>query len=106
MFLTSWGNSSLDPSGILPVLFRSDGYSNFFGFKDGRVDELLREADRAMDEADRVRKYREVQQILHRETPTCFHFALEELYGVSDRVENFEARSDGMLPMHDVALVD
>jgi peptide/nickel transport system substrate-binding protein len=105
MFLTSWGNSSLDPSGILPVLFRSDGYSNFFGYRNPEVDRLLEEADRAMDVEARRQKYVEVQRILHRDAPTCFHFALEELYGVSDRVESFRARSDGMLPMHDVTLL-
>ncbi|NIM05960.1 MAG: ABC transporter substrate-binding protein [Armatimonadetes bacterium] len=104
MFLTSWGNSSLDPSGILPVLFRSEGYSNYFGFQNAELDRLLEEADRSMEAETRRQKYIEVQRILHREAPTCFHFALEELYGVSDRVENFEARPDGMLPMHDVSL--
>jgi len=104
LFLTSWGNSSLDPSGILPVLFRADGYSNFFGYSNAKVDRLLDEADRAMDPEVRRRKYVEVQQILHEEAPTCFHFALEELYGISNRVENFDARPDGMLPMHDVSL--
>lgn len=104
LFLTSWGNSSLDPSGILPVLFRADGYSNFFGYSNAKVDRLLDEADRAMDPEVRRRKYVEVQRILHEEAPTCFHFALEELYGISNRVENFDARPDGMLPMHDVSL--
>jgi peptide/nickel transport system substrate-binding protein len=104
LFLTSWGNSSLDPSGILPVLFRSDGYSNFFGYQNPQVDRLLQEADRAMNDAERAGKYVEVQRILHRDAPTCFHFAIEELYGVAKRVQNFEARSDGMLPMHDVSL--
>jgi peptide/nickel transport system substrate-binding protein len=104
LFLTSWGNSSLDPSGILPVLFRSDGYSNFFAYRNSRVDDLLDEADRAMDTETRRRKYVEVQQILHRDAPTCFHFALDELCGVSKRVGDFNARPDGMLPMHDVTL--
>ncbi len=104
MFLTSWGNSSLDPSGILPVLFRSDGYANYFGYHDQRVDRLLEEADRSMEPEVRARKYVQVQGILHEDIPTCFHFAQEELCGVSDGVENFHARSDGMLPMHDVSM--
>ncbi len=110
MFLTSWGNSSLDPSGILPVLFHTkeektgEGYANYFGYSNPRVDRLLREADRAMDSEDRARKYVEVQRHLHEDIPTCFHFAQQELYGVADRVENFAARPDGMLPMHDVSL--
>lgn len=104
MFLTSWGNSSLDPSGILPVLLRSDGYSNFFGYFNPEVDRLLAEADRAMDSETRAERYVQVQRILHEDIPTCFQFALEELYGLSARVENFEVRPDGMLPMHDVSL--
>jgi peptide/nickel transport system substrate-binding protein len=104
LFLTSWGNSSLDPSGILPVLFRSDGYSNFFGYDDPEVDRLLEEADRAMDPNIRAQTYVQVQRALHRDIPTCFHFAQQELYGVSDRVQSFRARPDGMLPMHDVSL--
>jgi len=104
LFLTSWGNSSLDPSGILPVLFRSDGYSNFFGYENPEVDRLLEEADRAMDPNVRARTYVQVQRALHRDIPTCFHFAQQELYGVSDRLQSFQARPDGMLPMHDVSL--
>jgi len=104
MFLTSWGNSSLDPSGILPVLFRSDGYSNFFGYANPKVDRLLEQADRSMDQESRRSKYLEVQQIMHADAPTCFHFATEELYGVADIVAGFHARPDGMFPMHDVSL--
>jgi peptide/nickel transport system substrate-binding protein len=104
LFLTSWGNSSLDPSGILPVLFRSDGYSNFFGYRNPDVDRLLEEADRSMDPETRRQKYVQVQQILHADVPTCFHFVPEELYGVANRVKNFHARPDGMLHMHDVSL--
>jgi hypothetical protein len=29
---------------------------------------------------------------------------MQELYGVADRVQGFQARPDGMLPMHDVSL--
>lgn len=104
LFLTAWGNSSLDPSGILPVLFRSDGYSNFFGFRNAQVDRLLEEADRSLDPEVRRQKYIAVQRLLYDHIPTCFHFAVEELYGVSDRVVGFDARPDGMLPMHDVSL--
>ncbi len=106
LFLTSWGNSSLDPSGILPVLFRSDGYSNFFGYDNPEVDRLLEEADGAMDPNVRARTYVQVQRALHGDIPTCFHFAQQELYGVSDRVRSFQARPDGMLPMHDVSLMN
>ncbi|HIE51734.1 MAG TPA: ABC transporter substrate-binding protein [Armatimonadetes bacterium] len=104
MFLTSWGNSSLDPSGILPVLFHSQGYSNFFGYRNSQVDRLLEEADRSLDPESRRQKYLQVQRILHAQVPTCFHFLLEELYGVAEVVENFHARPDGMLPMHDVVI--
>jgi ABC-type transport system substrate-binding protein len=68
------------------------------------VDRLLDEADRAMEPEVRRQKYVEIQRVLHEDIPTCFHFALEELYGVSARVLGFEARPDGMLPMHDVSL--
>ena len=57
-----------------------------------------------MDPEVRRHRYVEVQRILHEDAPTCFHVALEELYGISNRVENFDARPDGMLPMHDVSL--
>lgn len=103
-FLTSWGNSSLDPSGILPVLFHSVGYSNYFGYRNPRVDRLLEEGDRTMEPEARASAYREVQRILHEDTPTCFHLALDELYGIAERVRDFDARPDGMLPMHDVSL--
>lgn len=100
MFLTSWGNASLDPAGILPPLFVTGGRGNYMGYSNARVDEALGESDRVFDPDRRRSLFVEVQRILHDEVPAIFGWARQEIYGVSNRVRHWDARPDAMLMMH------
>jgi peptide/nickel transport system substrate-binding protein len=106
MFLTSWGNASLDPAGILPPLFITGGRGNYMGYSNGRVDEALGESDLVFDPDRRRALFVEVQRILHEDVPAVFGWATQEIYGIRQRVQNWEARPDAMLMMHRVRLGD
>lgn len=100
MFLTSWGNASLDPAGILPPIFMTDARGNYMGYSNPRLDDALGEANLIFDAERRRSLFVEVQRIVHEDVPAIFGWATEELYGVADRVQNWQARSDAMLMMH------
>lgn len=104
MFLTHWGNASLDPTDILVPLFSTGERGNFTGYSSKKVDALLISANTTFDPNARRDRFREVQEILHAEVPAIFGIAKQEIYGVNSRVRNWSPRPDGMLPMHDVSV--
>ncbi len=62
--------------------------SNFVGFKNKRVDELIEKGRREFDEKKRIAMYKEIHRILHREQPYTFLFSNMSLLGVSRRFQN------------------
>jgi peptide/nickel transport system substrate-binding protein len=99
IFVGSWGNSTLDPAGILPPKFESRGPGNYSGFASPALDSLLQEAQRTMDRDRRASLYHRIQALLHDEAPMIFGYAQDEYYGVARRVENFTPSATGMLEM-------
>lgn len=106
MFLTSWGNASLDPAGILPPLLRTGGRGNYTGYSNARVDEALDKSHLVFDPDARKALFVEVQRIVHEEVPAIFGWSKQEIYGVRERVQNWDARPDAMLMMHRVRLAE
>lgn len=104
MFLTHWGNASLDPMGILVPLFQTGERGNYFGYSRAEVDRLLLRATTSFDSDVRRDCFQRVQEILNEDIPGIFGIAKKELYGVSSRVHDWSPRPDGMLPMHDVSI--
>ena len=104
MVLTSWGNASLDPVGILPPLLSTGGRGNYMGYSNPRVDEALAQSQVVFDPQKRRELFVTVQQIVHEEVPAVFGWAKQEIYGVRKRVQNWRARPDAMLMMHRTSL--
>lgn len=102
IFVGSWGNSTLEPAGILPPKFKRHGYGNYSGFASTSVDSLLQEAQRTMDKVQRAALYHRIQKIIFDEAPMIFGYAQDEYYGVAGRVKNFTPSPSGMMEMHDV----
>jgi peptide/nickel transport system substrate-binding protein len=102
IFVGSWGNSTLDPAGILSPKFNSQGAGNYSGFASSSLDSLLHEAQRTMDRDRRVALYHRIQATLFDEAPMIFGYAQDDYFGVSRRVRNFTPSPTGMLEMHDV----
>lgn len=102
IFVGSWGNSTLEPAGILVPKFTSQGRGNFSGFSSPELDRLIMKAVRTIDVPQRAEYYYQIQTILFHQAPMIFGYAPHEHYGVARRVRNFTPSSTGMLELHDV----
>ena len=102
IFVTSWGNSTLDPVGILVPKFKSGGRGNYSGYSDPVVDRLFERAEYMLDPKLREAYYRRIQEIVYRDAPMIFGYAVEEFYGVRNRVKNFLPQASGIINLHDV----
>ncbi len=102
IFVTSWGNSTLDPSGILVPKFQTNGDGNYSKYGNEEVDSLLAQAESTLDPIRRKYYYKRVQEIIFDDAPMIFGYATEDLYGLRERVRNFIPSPSGMMKMHDV----
>jgi peptide/nickel transport system substrate-binding protein len=102
ILVTSWGNSTLDPVGILVPKFKTGGRGNYSNYSNGEVDRLLSQADGSLDPQVRKNCYKKVQEIIYKDVPMIFGYTAEEFYGVRERVRNFIPSSSGMMNTHDV----
>jgi len=102
ILVTSWGNTTLDPVGILMPKLKSDGRGNFSNYSNEKVDQLLLQAESTLESEKRDAYYKEVQEIVYKEAPMIFGYASEEFYGVRKRVKGFYPSATGMLNLHDV----
>ena len=104
MWLRSWGNASLEPSGILEPTHRTGGRGNAAGYSDPRLDELLDAAASALDPTRRASLYSEAEAIANRDLPYIYLWVPKDVYGISSRVTGFAAAPDGRLNLQDVCL--
>lgn len=102
LYLGFWGNSTLDPVGIIVPKFISNGRGNFSGYSNQTVDSLIAKAERTSDSDLRERLYKEIQEIIYKDAPMIFGYAKIDFYGVNKYVKNFIPSSTGMMNMHDV----
>ena len=102
ILVTSWGNTLLDPVGILLPKLKSNGRGNFSNFSNEKVDQLLLLAESTLSSEKRDAYYKEIQEIVYREAPMIFGYATDEFYGVRKRVKGFYPSATGMLNLHDV----
>lgn len=102
ILVTSWGNSTLDPVGIIMPKFKSTGRGNFSNYNNKEVDDLLSQAENTLDLKKRENYYKRIQEIIYKDAPMVFGYAAEEFYGVREKVINFQPSASGMLNMHDV----
>lgn len=102
IFVGSWGNSTLDPVGILKPKFGRNGRGNYSGYSSAVLDRLISEAQSSMSEALRADVYRQIQEMLFNEAPMIFGYALNEYYAVAKRVKNFSPSVTGMIDLHDI----
>lgn len=102
IFVGSWGNSTLDPVGILVPKFSTGARGNFSKYSNEEVDELFSLAEDTLNPQLRENYYKKVQEIIYKYVPMIFGYAAEEFYAVRERVKNFMPSSSGMMNMHDV----
>ncbi len=104
MWLTSWGNSSLNPAGIFDPTLRSGGRGNASGYSNPEVDQRIDAARTAFNRAEQAKLYEEAQVIVNAEMPWVFLWVPEDIYGVSKRVRNWRPSPDGRINLHDVCV--
>jgi peptide/nickel transport system substrate-binding protein len=74
LYLYGWSVSTPDPERFLFPLFHSKSSDNFGHYANPRMDELLEQARQPMDEARRLRTYREATRVLLADVPAIFLF--------------------------------
>lgn len=74
LYLYGWSVSTPDPERFLFPLFHSKSSDNFGHYANPRMDELLEQARQPMDEARRLRTYREATRVLLADVPAVFLF--------------------------------
>ncbi len=105
MYLSSWGNASLDPSDIMLPTLRSGGRGNASGFSNPEVDALLDAAETEADEARRRTMYHRAQLLVTEAAPWIFLWLPQDLYGVSKRIEGWRPQPDSRINLHRVRIV-
>lgn len=101
LYLTSWGNGSLDPSDIMLPTLRSGGRGNTAGYANPEVDKLLDSAEVVIKVDARRDLYLKAQEIVTREAPWVFLWLPQDLYGVSKRLKGWEPSADSRINLHD-----
>lgn len=100
MWLTSWGNGSLDPFDIMEPTLRTGARGNSAGYSNARVDELIALGDVEMNPARRAEIYQEAQAIVNAEAPWIFLWLPQDIYGVSTRLRGWQPSADSRINLH------
>ena len=104
MWLSSWGNSSLDPVGIFVPTLATGQRGNFAFYSNSEVDALLSAGGSELNRTERAEKYRTAQAIVNQEAPWVFLWVPEELYGVSKRIIGWRPSPDSRINLHDACV--
>ena len=105
LFLYNWSISTPDPDRLLPALFRSGSSDNYTRFANPKVDSLLDEAQKPMDESRRLQLYSQVNRLVVAEIPAIFLVHRIGMAGVSSRVRGLTLNLYG-LPQDKLATVE
>ena len=100
LFLTSWGNASLDPSDIVMPTLRSGGRANSAAYANPEVDKLLDAAETEIDRDKRKGLYVKAQELIHEDAPWVFLWLPKDVYGVSKRLHGWQPSADGKINLH------
>jgi peptide/nickel transport system substrate-binding protein len=104
MWITSWGNASLDPTDIFEPTLQTGGRGNSAFYSNKDVDALLAAGGRETDAAKRAAIYREAQAIVNRDVPWLFLWLPKDLYGVSARLTGWSPAPSGWLNLRDACV--
>jgi len=100
LFLTSWGNGSLDPSDIMMPAIRSGGRGNSAGYSNVEVDHMLDAAETEIDRDKRKALYFRVQEMVNADAPWIFLWLPQDIYGVARRVHGWQPSADSRINLH------
>ncbi len=104
MFFSGWAHMPHDPDWYFGQWFTKAGSEKLTRYNNPRVEQLIAEG-RVPDPKVRQAKYEELERILWDEEPEIWPYYSVAIYGVSDRLRNFEPRRDYYVLLSDVAIV-
>ncbi|MDI6893846.1 MAG: ABC transporter substrate-binding protein [Bacillota bacterium] len=96
-YISKWTSFVNDPGYHLGFLLYGKGSSNYIGYSNPRVDELLEKAMAETDPARRAPLYREAQEIIVREAPWVFLYEYARIVGVRDNVTGYMFYPDELI---------
>ena len=86
LYLYAWFVSTPDPERFLLRLFQSQSPDNYGHFSNTKVDELLAQARQPMEDARRLRLYREATRLIVHEVPALFLYHQTSIAAYNTRV--------------------
>jgi peptide/nickel transport system substrate-binding protein len=103
MFFSGWAHMPHDPDWYFGQWFTKAGSEKLTRYNNPRVEQLIAEG-RVPDPKVRQAKYEELERILWDEEPEIWPYYSVAIYGISDRLRNFEPRRDYYVLLSDVAI--
>lgn len=100
MWLTSWGNGSLDPEDIFAPTLQSGDRGNSAGYSNKAVDGLLSAASTETNPAKRADLFVKAQKQVNADAPWIFLWVPQDVYGVSKRVKGWKPSADSRVNLH------
>ena len=79
-----------DPDAFLSDMFMTGARSNFMGYANPKLDQLIQEARACFDQARRSALYNQIQQIIYEENPVIVLFHKTMVTAISDRVRGYK----------------
>ncbi|MHB1405581.1 MAG: ABC transporter substrate-binding protein [Desulfitobacteriaceae bacterium] len=102
--LTTWGNSTQDPSDLLEPTLKPKGGGNYSMYDNKEVTGLIDKASVSVDDKVRRELYDQAQQIIYDEAPWVFGFSGKAIEASSKRIVNWKPSMDGRINLHDVGI--
>ena len=103
LFFSGWAHMPHDPDWYFGQWFTRAGSEKLTRYANPRVEQLIAEG-RVPDPKVRQAKYEELERIVWDEDAEIWLYYTVAIYGVSDRLRNFEARRDYYVLLSDVGI--
>ncbi len=101
MFRLAWSADSLDAGCILKPLFGSKA-ENFFHYKNPEVDRLLDKAQSVAEQGERIKLYRQAEQIIVDEAPAIWLFHPVNLYLKAGNIQGVQTNPMDIVPLSSI----
>lgn len=106
IYITSWGNTTLDPVGIIVPKLSSKGIANYSGYNNPEVEDLLTETRKVSTKSQRMAIYNRIQEIIYRDAPLIFGLSGTESFALKKSVRNFDPGVTGFYSYTGVRIDD
>lgn len=104
LLMLGW-SGRIDPDANTARFLTTGAGGNYGGFSSSTLDQLLADASRTTDVAQRSRLYGQAVQTIHQQNPIVYTYRLRNLTVESTRVAGVEVYSDGVVRLGKAAFV-